>query len=245
MTVHLVGAGPGDPGLITARGLDLIRSCDALLHDRLVAPELVAEAPEDALVITRDGLTQDAINALLVQLGRHADTVVRLKGGDPFVYGRGGEEALALVEAGIDVEVVPGVSSIAAVPAAAGIPITHRGVSDTVTVVSGHSAEGDEPDYERLAGSGGTIVVFMARERLQRVADGLSGAGLDPDTPAAVISSGTLPEQRVATGRLRDVAELARTLDSPALLVVGEVVRLRTALRRRGGLASPSVRRAR
>ncbi len=244
MTVYLVGAGPGDPGLITARGLDLIRSCDALVHDRLVAPELVEEAPADALVIARDGLTQAAINALLVQLGRRADTVVRLKGGDPFVYGRGGEEALALREARVDVEVVPGVSSIAAVPAAAEIPITHRGVSDTVTVVSGHSAEGDEPDYERLARTGGTLVVFMARERLHRVADGLVGAGLDPETPAAVISNGTLPEQRVATGRLRDVPELARTLDAPALLVVGEVVRLRGALRRRGGLAAPALRRA-
>jgi uroporphyrin-III C-methyltransferase len=244
MTVYLVGAGPGDPGLITARGLDLIRGCDALVHDRLVAPELVEEAPEDALVIARDGLTQEAINALLVELGRHADTVVRLKGGDPFVYGRGGEEALALTEAGIDVEVVPGVSSLAAVPAAAGIPVTHRGVSDTVTVVSGHSAEGDEPDYAHLAAAGGTLVVFMARERLGRVADGLAAAGLDRDTPAAVISNGTMPSQRVATGRLSEIPELARTLDSPALLVVGEVVRLRTALRRRGGLASPAVRRA-
>ena len=244
MTVHLVGAGPGDPGLITARGLDLIRSCDALVHDRLVAPELVDEAPDDALVVSRGGLAQEAVNALLVQLGRHAETVVRLKGGDPFVYGRGGEEALALTEAGIEVEVVPGVSSLAAVPAAAGIPITHRGVSDTVTVVSGHSADGGEPDYGRLARAGGTLVVFMARERLGRVAAGLVAAGLDPDTPAALISNGTARSQRVATGRVRDVAELSRTLPSPALLVVGEVVRLRAALRRRGGLASPAVRRA-
>ena len=244
MTVYLVGAGPGDPGLITARGLDLIRGCDALVHDRLVAPELVEEAPHDALVISRDGLGQDAVNTLLLQLGRHAESVVRLKGGDPFVYGRGGEEALVLTEAGIEVEVVPGVSSLAAVPAAAGIPVTHRGVADTVTVVSGHAADGGEPDYERLAEAGGTIVVFMGRERLGQVATGLVAAGLAADTPAAVISNGTLPSQRVATGKLSEIPELARTLDAPALLVVGEVVRLRATLRRRGGLASPAVHRA-
>jgi siroheme synthase len=131
-----------------------------------------------------------------------------------------------------------------AAPAAAGIPVTHRGVSDSVTVVTGHGADGGEPDWERLASAGGTLVFCMARGRLQAVADGLVGAGLDPETPAAVVSNGTLPSQRVATGRLREIPQLARTLETPALLVVGEVVRLRAALRRRGGLASPAVRRA-
>jgi uroporphyrin-III C-methyltransferase len=241
VTVHLVGAGPGDPGLITARGLELIRGCDALVHDRLVHHALVAEAPDDALVIDRDGLAQAAVEGLLVQLGRHAASVVRLKGGDPFVYGRGCEEALALAAAGIDVEVVPGVSSLAAVPAAAGIPVTHRGISDTVTIVSGHGADGGEPDYERLARAGGTLVVFMGRERLRRVATGLVDAGLDPDTPAAVIANGTLPHQRVATGSLREIADLADTLPAPALTVIGDVVRLRSALRRRGRLLAPAV----
>ena len=149
MTVYLVGAGPGDPGLITARGLELIRSCDVLVHDRLVADELVAEAPDDARVISRDGLDQEAVNELLVDYGRAGLDVVRLKGGDPFVFGRGGEEALALRAAGIATEIVPGVSSIAAVPAAAGIPITHRGVSDRVTIASCHGADGSDADYAR------------------------------------------------------------------------------------------------
>ena len=129
MTVHLVGAGPGDPGLITVRGLELVRACDVLVHDRLVAPELVGEAPVDAIWIAREPLGQDAVNGLLVGFGRAGLDVVRLKGGDPFVFGRGGEEALALAEAGVDFEVVPGVSALGAVPGAAGVPVTHRGLA--------------------------------------------------------------------------------------------------------------------
>ena len=175
MTVHLVGAGPGDPGLITARGLELVRSCDVLIHDALVSPELVAEAPDDALVIPRAPLRQEAINELLVAYGRAGLDVVRLKGGDPFVFGRGGEEALALAEAGVEFTVTPGVSSIAAVPAAASIPITHRGVSDRVTITT--PAGADEPDYEQLVAAGGTLVFFMGLERLEALADGLVAAG--------------------------------------------------------------------
>src|SRR6266542_6867045 len=141
MTVYLVGAGPGDPGLITARGLELVRSCDALVVDELVAPEFVAEAPNDALVVERKKLTQEAINELLVELGSARLEVVRLKGGDPFVFGRGGEEALALAAAGVPFEVVPGVSSALAAPALAGIPLTHRGLSAGFAVVSGHAQE--------------------------------------------------------------------------------------------------------
>src|SRR5205814_9566468 len=128
VTVWLVGAGPGDPGLITAKGLDLVRSCEALVYDVLVAPELVAEAPDDALLIPRAKPKQGEIDRLLVELGQRGLEVVRLKGGDPFVFGRGGEEALALAEAGVPFEVVPGVSALSAVPASAGIPVTHRGV---------------------------------------------------------------------------------------------------------------------
>ena len=229
MSVALVGAGPGDPGLITVRGLERIRSCEVLVVDRLVARELVEEAPEDALVIHRDDLDQEAVNNLLVELGRDYE-VVRLKGGDPFVFGRGGEEALALAGAGIQFEVVPGVSSLAAVPAAALVPITHRGVSDRVTIASGYSADGSEPDYDALACQGGTLVLFMALQRLDRVARGLIAAGLDPSTPAAVVSRGTLPDQEVVTAPLDAVAEAAHGLPGPALIVVGDVVSVRTRL---------------
>jgi uroporphyrin-III C-methyltransferase len=218
VTVRLVGAGPGDPGLITARGLELIRGCDVLVHDRLVAAELVGEAPGDALVISRDGLAQDAVNRLLVELGRELE-VVRLKGGDPFVYGRGGEEALALVEADVPFEVVPGVSSLAAVPAAAGIPLTHRGVAAEVRVLTGRSA-GAEPPAP-------TVVVFMGLETLSEVRDRLLDEGLDPATPAAVVSRGTTLDQDVVVAELGTLVEAAVDLPGPALVVVGEVVRLR------------------
>lgn len=241
MTVYLVGAGPGDPGLMTVRGLELVQTCDVLVHDALVGDEIVEQAPAEALVVSRDGLGQEAIDELLVELGRQGLDVVRLKGGDPYVFGRGGEEAIALAEAGVPFEVVPGVSSLAAVPAAAGIPVTHRGVTDTVTLASGHSADGGEPDYERLAHAGGTIVLFMALARIGRVADGLVRAGLDPATPAAVVSRGTLPDQRTVTGTLADIADRARDLASPALLVVGEVVRLRSRIGAAGAGQAPLV----
>jgi len=226
VTVALVGAGPGDPGLITVRGLELLRSCDAVVYDRLVADELVDEAPDDALRICRDGLAQDAVDGLLVELGRELE-VVRLKGGDPFVFGRGGEEALALREAGIDVEVVPGVSSVAAVPAAAGIPVTHRGVSDRVTIATAHAADDSEPDYASLAGAGGTLVLFMGLSRLEALARGLIAAGLAPTTPAAVVSRGTLPDQATIEASLEDLPRRAANLPGPALVVVGGVVGLR------------------
>jgi uroporphyrin-III C-methyltransferase len=226
VTVFLVGAGPGDPGLITAHGLELLRSCDVVVHDRLVAPELVDEAPLDALRIAHEPHTQAEINALLVTHGRAGRRVVRLKGGDPFVFGRGGEEALALAEAGVPFEVVPGVSALSAVPAAAGIPVTHRGLASQVTLVSGHCAgEGTPPDYAALARAPGTLVFFMALRTLGSVTDGLVRAGKDPETPAAVISRGTRPDQRVVVAPLEEIAEAARELEPPALVVVGDVVR--------------------
>ena len=224
MTVWLVGAGPGDPGLITAKGLELVRTCDALVYDVLVAPELVGEAPDDALVIPREDVRQAELNTLLVELGRQGLEVVRLKGGDPFIFGRGGEEAEALVAAGVPYEVVPGVSALSAVPASAGIPVTHRGVSAQVTLVSGHSASGDDLDFAQLAGTPGTLVVFMGLAHLAAIAVGLIAAGKDPHTPAAVVSRGTLPDGRSARGELRNIAVLAEGLESPALLVVGDVV---------------------
>jgi uroporphyrin-III C-methyltransferase len=232
VTVHLVGAGPGDPGLITARGLELIRSCDALVHDVLVADELVAEAPDDALVLSRAGLGQEDVNRLLVELGRRHLDVVRLKGGDPFVFGRGGEEALALAGACIPFDVVPGVSSIAAVPAAALIPVTHRGVSDHVTIASGQDADGGEPDYRQLAAAGGTLVLFMGLRRLRRLCAGLTAAGLPPTTPAAVVSRGTLPDQEIVTATLATLPDAAAELVSPALVVVGNVVSVADSIAR-------------
>ena len=213
MSVTLVGAGPGDPGLITVRGLERLRACDAVVYDRLVAPELVDEAPADALRICRDGLDQEAVDRLLVVLGRELD-VVRLKGGDPFVFGRGGEEALALAEADVPFEVVPGVSALAAVPAAAGIPVTHRGLSDRVTIATAHAADGSEPDYAQLAATGGTLVLFMGLGRLSALAD-----GLDRRRPAGEHPGGRrLPRhaarpddgERVTRGDRRAVGRIAR-----------------------------------
>ncbi|HKP17117.1 MAG TPA: uroporphyrinogen-III C-methyltransferase [Gaiellaceae bacterium] len=222
MTVYLVGAGPGDPGLITARGLELVRTCDVLIHDRLVADELVAEAPANAIRIGRERLEQQEINRLLVLHGRRGLDVVRLKGGDPFVFGRGGEEALVLEGAGILYEVVPGVSSLSAVPAAAGIPITHRGISSQVTVVQGHGPI----DFRGLAQTPGTVVFFMALGRLPEIAAGLVAHGMSADTPAAVIASGTTSAQEVAVAPLVDIADAAAGFPPPALVVVGEVVSL-------------------
>jgi uroporphyrin-III C-methyltransferase len=223
VTVWLVGAGPGDPGLITVHGLELVRACDVLVHDRLVAPELVAEAG-NALRVPRDGLSQEEVNRLLVKLGRDGKEVVRLKGGDPFLFGRGGEEAIALAEAGIPFGVVPGVSSLAAVPAAAGIPITHRGVSAGVRVMTGRGAEP----------SGETVVVFMGLEAVADVCADLLRDGLPRSTPAAVVSRGTLPDQEVVVATLATLPAAAEGLRSPALLVVGEVVALRERLQALG-----------
>ena len=226
MSVHLVGAGPGDPGLITVRGLELVRVCDVLVYDRLVSPELVAEAPAHALLVPRNGLSQARINALLVAHGSTGACVVRLKGGDPLVFGRGGEEALALQRAGLGVEIVPGVSAASAVPASAGIPLTHRGVSDRVTLASGHSADDGEPEYERLAAAGGTLVLFMGGRRVERVVRGLVAAGLEPSTPAAVISRGTCHDQEVVRSTLEHLPAAAAGLPTPALVVVGDVAAL-------------------
>jgi uroporphyrin-III C-methyltransferase len=181
------------------------------------------------------------LNELLVDLGRQGLATVRLKGGDPFVFGRGGEEALALAEAGIAFEVVPGVSALSAVPASAGIPVTHRGVSAQVTLVSGHSAYGDDLDYAHLAATPGTLVVFMGLAHLSGIAARLIEHGASPDTPAAVVSRGTHSDGHSVTGRLHEVARLAEGLESPALLVVGDVVAVGDYL----ASVSPSVHAAR
>lgn len=228
--VYLVGAGPGDPGLITARALELIASADLILYDRLIPSEALRGARPDAeltYVGKRPGkpaVEQSETERLMIEATRAGRSVVRLKGGDPFVFGRGGEEALALAAAGIPFEIVPGVSAISAVPASVGIPITHRGVSAQVTLVSGHSASGDDLDYVQLAATPGTLVVFMGLGHLTRLAERLIEAGKDGTTPAAVVSRGTHPDGRATTGELHEIAELAADLSSPALLVVGDVV---------------------
>jgi uroporphyrin-III C-methyltransferase/precorrin-2 dehydrogenase/sirohydrochlorin ferrochelatase len=237
-TVTLVGAGPGDPGLITARGLELLRRADVVVHDRLVGPELLAEArPGAELVDVGKGpghaaLPQEEINALLVARARQGRTVLRLKGGDPFVFGRGSEELAACREAGVAAEVVPGVSSAIAAPAAAGIPVTARGLARSFAVVTAHQAgpDGGEPDVAGLAGVD-TIVILMGRASLDGMARRLIAAGRDPETPAACIASATTPAQRVTVATLATIAAAAERdgLEAPVVTVVGEVARLADA----------------
>jgi uroporphyrin-III C-methyltransferase len=207
VTVSLVGAGPGDPELITVRGLARVRVCDVLVYDRLVAQEIVAEAPIGSLRIPREGLTQDDINGLLVAHGRRGRRVVRLKGGDPFVFGRGGEEALALVRAGVPFELVPGVSSIAAVPESVGIPVTHRGVSQAVTAFAANDVEA--LDVRGLAGVPGTLVAFMGGAVARRLAERLIAAGKSASTPAAVVSRGTTENEQVIVAPLGAIGAAA------------------------------------
>jgi len=233
--VVLVGAGPGDPELITLRGLRWLRRAEVVVYDALVAPALLDEAPERALRIFagksagRHCLAQSAINAIVIHHARAGRLVVRLKGGDPFVFGRGGEEALACLAARVPVEVVPGVSSAVAVPAAAGVPVTHRGLSSSFAVVTGHedpAKPGRAVDWERLATAVDTLVILMGVAALPDIAARLVAAGRSPDTPAAVISRGTTSAQEIATGPLCDIATRAAHIRAPAVIVVGEVAAL-------------------
>jgi uroporphyrin-III C-methyltransferase len=241
--VYLVGAGPGDPDLITVRGLRCLQRAEVLVHDRLVAPELLDEAPTSALRIDvgkeagHHRCAQEEINALLVRHAQAGRVVVRLKGGDPFVFGRGGEEALACAAAGVAWEVVPGVTSATSVPARAGIPVTHRGIATSFAVVTGHCLGDDRVDWEALARID-TLMILMGLSRLPEVADRLLEHGRSAETPAAVISRGTLPDERVVVTTLGGLAEtVAREgLATPALVVVGEVVRLRAELQGQQGL---------
>ncbi len=223
MSVAIVGAGPGDPGLVTVRALELVRHCDVLVYDRLVSDELVRSAT-GAERIARDGLTQEAVNDLLVRHGRRGAAVVRLKGGDPFIFGRGSEEANALEAAGIEFEIVPGVSTFTAVPALAGIPLTARGVAAQVTILTGTAGDGSDLDYDRLAATPGTLVIFMGLRRLEHLAESLILAGRRSDEPAAVISRLSLPDAQVRTGTLGTLADVARGLPTPSLVLIGDVV---------------------
>jgi uroporphyrin-III C-methyltransferase len=224
-SVAIVGAGPGDPGLITVKALELVRRCQILVYDRLVSDELCAAAVH-AFRIARDGLTQERVNELLVRQGRRGRRVVRLKGGDPFVFGRGAEEIEALEAAGVPYEVVPGVSTLTALPGLAGIPLTTRGVADQVTVISGTRADGGDLDFERLAATPGTLVVFMGLHRLDRIAAGLIAAGRSTHEGAAVASQLSLPGYELRTGTLGTIAALTEDMPTPALVVIGDVVDL-------------------
>lgn len=248
--VYLVGAGPGDPGLITRRGLECIEAAEVLVYDRLVSPRLVSRAPETAeRVYAGKGpghkeMGQEEINALLVERGRAGKVVTRLKGGDPFVFGRGGEEALALAAAGVRFEIVPGITSAIAAPAYAGIPVTHRGVAAGFTVVTGHR----EPDRDagwaatqgrpyaaptggpaRLGDAEETLVVLMGAERIGAIARALVAEGRPAETPVALVRWGTTSRQQTVVGTLADIEERTRAarLGPPAVAVIGEVVRLR------------------
>ena len=224
MSVALVGAGPGDPELITVRGLARVRAAEVLVYDRLVSDELVSEAPAGAVRIARDDLSQAEVNDLLVREGR-VRFVVRLKGGDPFVFGRGGEEALALADAGVPFELVPGVSSIAAVPESALIPVTHRGVSQAVTAFTAHDVEA--LDVGALARVPGTLVAFMGGARAERLAQRLIEHGKPASTPTAVIARGTTQAEEVVVAPLGSLRASSAT---PALVVIGDVVAVRAAL---------------
>lgn len=239
--VFLVGAGPGDPGLLTLRGAQLLGRAQTVLYDRLVAPELLSLAPAGACRIyvgKRPGhhaMEQDEINALLIREAREGRTVVRLKGGDPFVFGRGGEEALALAEAGVPFEIVPGITAGIAGPACAGIPVTHRGLSSAVVLVTGHEDPGkadSDLDYEALARIG-TVVFYMGVSRLADIARKLIDAGRPADTPAAAIQQATTARQRTVVATLATLAERAEAerLAPPAIIVVGQVARLREHIR--------------
>jgi uroporphyrinogen III methyltransferase/synthase len=236
--VYLVGAGPGDAGLLTLRGADLLRRADVVLHDALVNPELLRLAPPSAELIARGKhmkMPQQEITALLIAKAREGKCVVRLKGGDPYIFGRGGEEAEALAAAGIPFEVVPGVSSIVAAPNYAGIPLTHRAHCSSFTVFTGHSDSADAATalrYEQIAKIPGTKVVLMGTDNLDDWTKSLIAQGMSPETPVAIVQWGTLGRQKSAAGTLATIATLAaqEKIVPPALTIVGDVVKLRDKL---------------
>jgi uroporphyrin-III C-methyltransferase len=239
--VSLVGAGPGDPVLLTLKGLRRLQEADAVVFDRLVSAKILGycrpgvERYAVGKAAGHHSRPQEEINALLIGLAREGRRVVRLKGGDPFVFGRGGEEVLALAQAGISYEVIPGVSSALAAPAAAGIPVTHRGIASSVTIATGHarvSGGGDEHDWSALAKVRGTLVFLMAVENLEHIVANLLANGRPADESAAMVQSGTTPDQRTVRGSLGEIVSVARSggIVAPAVLVVGETVALAEAL---------------
>jgi uroporphyrinogen III methyltransferase/synthase len=235
--VYLVGAGPGDPGLLTLRGLEYLQTADVVVHDRLANHQLLSFADQAELIDVgkqpdHHPVPQEHINAILVREAQEGKVVVRLKGGDPFVFGRGGEEAQALAEAGIPFEIVPGVTSAIAVPAYAGIPVTQRKMACSVAFVTGHNAGSKQLDinWQALAHGVDTLVFLMGVHNLTLIVTSLVEAGRSPETPVALIEQGTLPEQKVLTGTLADILEKAAEIKPPAIIIVGEVVGLHSVL---------------
>lgn len=239
--VYLLGSGPGDPGLLTIKARECLCLADVVIYDNLVNRSFLQYAPEHAelIYVGKKGgchtLNQSEINSLIIERARRGELVVRLKGGDPFIFGRGGEEAQELVKAGVDFEVVPGVTSAISVPAYAGIPLTHRDYTSTVAFVTGHedpSKGRSDIAWDKLATGVGTLVFLMGVGTLSQIAEGLMEHGRAPDTPVAIIRRGTLPEQRTLVGPLREIAGLAEEnrIRPPAVIVVGDVVRLREEL---------------
>lgn len=230
--VLLVGAGPGDPELLTLKAVRAIGAADVLLVDELVNPAVLHHARPGARIIhvgKRGGCKstpQAFIERLMVRLARRGRVVARVKGGDPFVFGRGGEELAALRAAGIEVEVVSGVTAGIGAPAAFGIPVTHRGLAHGAILVTGHAAGAGEPDWAQLARCGLTLVIYMGLTRLARIAPALRAGGLPRDTPAAVVQEGTLPGARAVVTTLGELPAAAAGLTTPAIVIVGEVVRL-------------------
>jgi len=234
-TIYWVGAGPGDPRLITVHGREVLESADAVVHDRLISPDLLKLARLDARIEDagkapgRASRSQDEINDLLIALAREGLSVCRLKGGDPFVFGRGGEEVLAARAAGIPVVVVPGISSALAGPTAADVPVTHRGVESSFTVVTGHDAQsagGGAVDWKRIAATPGSIVVLMGVGNLEAISGKLIEGGRSPNEPVRVVERATLPGQRMVSGTLATIGAIAREfgLEAPAVVIVGAVV---------------------
>ena len=239
--VYLVGAGPGDPGLVTVKGLDIIRRADVIVHDYLANPRILHEADDECEIVfvgkrhDKHFMEQSEINKILVQLAKEHAIVVRLKGGDPFIFGRGGEEADALVDAGILFEVIPGVTSAVAVPSYAGIPLTHRDFASDVTFVTGHERnDGSKAqiDWRGLARGNGTLVFMMGIKNIEKISTNLIENGRNSCTPTAVIRWGTMAEQKVISGTLASIAVKVRKaeLRPPAIIVIGEVVRCRDTL---------------
>ncbi|MBA2876463.1 uroporphyrinogen-III C-methyltransferase [Thermaerobacillus caldiproteolyticus] len=235
--VYLVGAGPGDPELITVKGLKYIQQADVILYDRLINEELLAYAKKEAELIFCGKLPgyhtmqQETINHFLIHHAKKGKTVVRLKGGDPFVFGRGGEEAEALVKHGIEFEIVPGITSGIAAAAYAGIPVTHRDFSSSVAFITGHKRDGshEEIKWESLAKGIDTLAIYMGISNLPYIRDQLMKYGKSPTTPVAVIQWGTLLEQRTVTATLGTVVEVVNEhqIKNPSMIIIGEVVTLR------------------
>src|SRR4051794_8136443 len=243
--VYLVGAGPGDPGLLTLRAKELIETADVILTDKLVPPEALALARGEVVDVGKVGggerVEQEETNRLLVEHATAERTVVRLKGGDPFVFGRGGEEAQVLRDHGIAYEVVPGVTAGVAAPAYAGIPVTHRGVAGAVAFVTGTESDDREVDWDALAKFPGTLVFYMGVKRLPLIAERLVAAGGRAVEPAAVIERGTLAEQRIARGPLAEIADRAADLRAPAIIVVGDVAAIDLGWLEPGPLAGRTI----